>query len=72
MVNIVVVRIGNRKAAGGSTPCPGAGGGPANTAATGAGIPAPGFIAGIGGAGANPTAVLHSGLNGFTPGLLNA
>ncbi len=72
MVNIVVVRAGNRKAAGGSTPCPGAGGGPANTAATAAGIAKPGFIAAIGGAGANPTTVLQSGLNGFTPGLLNA
>jgi hypothetical protein len=59
----------NGKASGGSTPGAAA---PAKTAATGAGTPACGTIAGIGGAAANPRIDLRKGLIGFDPRLVHA
>ena len=72
IVKIEAVVSGKRKAAGGNTPTPGGGGGAANTAAIPAGTPPAGFIAGMGGTGANPTTDLHNGLKLLPPAFAKA
>ena len=72
IVRVTAVVLGKGNAAGGNTAAPGAGAAAANNAAIPAGTPPAGFIAAMGGAGANPANDLVSGIKLFAPALLYA
>lgn len=72
IVRVTAVVLGKGNAAGGNTAGPGAGAAAASNAAIPAGTPPAGFIAGMGGAGANPATDLDSGIKLFAAALLYA